>query len=416
MRRLLVLLPAILACNLFSTTDEPLLPAATLELPTPEMSSTPASAPESTHTPTPMPTLTLVRVASMPDPQGFHWVSVVSDLQRPVDLVHTGDERLFAVEQRGVIYVIEGGQVLEPAFLDLRERVNDRANEQGLLGLAFHPDYSQNGYLFVNYSDAGGRTVVSRFQVSEDRNQARADSESLVLSIDQPFSNHNGGGLKFGPDGFLYIGTGDGGSGGDPQGNGQRLDTLLGKMLRIDVDAQDTYAVPPDNPFAAGGGRGEIWSYGLRNPWRFSFDSATGDLYIADVGQRVWEEVNFQAATSHGGENYGWNMREGAHPFSSGDAPDLIEPFAEYSHDAGCSITGGVVVRSASLPTWYGVYLYADYCSGIVWGALRSADGAWEIAILYESDFQISSFGEGADGAVYLLDHDGGVYRLEPRS
>ncbi|MCH7588687.1 MAG: PQQ-dependent sugar dehydrogenase [Chloroflexi bacterium] len=415
LRRLFVLLPALVACNLFSTIGEAPTPVSTLALPVPEITSTPASAPEPTHTPSLMPTPTSLWVASIPEPEDFQWVLVASDFQRPVDLAHAGDKRLFVVEQRGVIYVIEGGQVLEPPFLDIRERVNDRGNEQGLLGLTFHPDYKNNGFFYVNYTDVGGRTAVSRFQVSENPNQALADSEEHILNIDQPFANHNGGGLKFGPDGFLYIGMGDGGSGGDPRGNGQRLDTLLGKMLRIDVDAQDTYAIPAENPFASGGGRGEIWAYGLRNPWRFSFDSATGDLYIADVGQRAWEEVNFQAAASTGGENYGWNIREGAHPFSSEDTLDLIDPFAEYSHDAGCSVTGGVVVRNASLPTWRGVYLYADYCSGIVWGALRTTEGAWEIVILYETDFRISSFGEGADGEIYLLDHGSAVYRLEPR-
>lgn len=341
---------------------------------------------------------------------------MVSQLQRPVDLTHAGDERLFVVEQRGLIYVIEEGQILEPPFLDLRERVNNSGNEQGFLGLAFHPDYAQNGFFYVNYTDAGGSTNISRFQVSDNPNQALPESEALVLGIDQPYANHNGGGLIFGPDGFLYIAAGDGGSGGDPQNNGQRLDTLLGKMLRIDVDRDDPYTIPTSNPFAFEGGRGEIWSYGLRNPWRFSFDSATGDLYIGDVGQRNWEEVNFQESKSHGGENYGWNIREGTHAYASGDSQGLIDPIAEYSHDEGCSVTGGVVVRGDSLPTWHGIYLYADYCTGTVWGAKRSAQGVWEIVSIYDTNFQISSFGEGADNAVYLLDHNGGVYRLEPRS
>jgi glucose/arabinose dehydrogenase len=282
------------------------------------------------------------------------------------------------------------------------------------LGLAFHPDYFSNGKFFVNYTGENGETVISRFQVSNQLDLADPDSELVILRLQQPYANHNGGGLKFGPDGMLYIGTGDGGSGGDPLGNGQRLDTLLGKILRIDVDREQPYDIPLDNPYVSGGGLPEIWAYGLRNPWRFSFDRISGDLFIGDVGQNVWEEINYQPAGSPGGENYGWNLREGSHPFSSEITTGLIDPVAEYPHDFGCSVTGGVVVRSPSLPSWNGVYLYGDYCTGIIWGLLQTEDGFWEASQLFTTPFTISSFGEGFDGEVFVLDYFGAIYQLSP--
>jgi glucose/arabinose dehydrogenase len=331
-----------------------------------------------------------------------------------VDIAHAGDERLFIVEQRGVIHVLEDGETMPMPFLDIRERVNNQANEQGLLGLAFHPAYAQNGFFYLNYTDSSGGTVIARFSVTSDRNLADAASEFQLMNIAQPFRNHNGGVLKFGPDGFLYIGTGDGGSSGDPQGHGQRLDTLLGKILRIDVDSGDPYEIPTSNPFASGGGSAEIWAYGLRNPWRFSFDNATGDLYIGDVGQNQWEEINFQPADSQGGENYGWNIREGAHPYGSDETSGMVDPIAEYDHNPGCSVTGGVVVRDPTLSEWQGVYLYGDYCDGTIWGTLHTSVG-WMGARLFDAGFRISSFGEGSRGEVFALDHGGSVYRLEGR-
>ena len=241
--------------------------------------------------------------------------------------------------------------------------VNDRSNEQGLLGLAFHPGYAQNGFFYINYTGVDGETRISRFSRGQEANRADAESESIVLTIAQPYGNHNGGAIVFGPDGYLYIGTGDGGSGGDPLGNGQRLDTLLGKILRLDVDTAEAYAIPASNPFAQGGGLPEIWAYGLRNPWRITFDRVDGDLYIADVGQNQWEEVNHQPARSSGGENYGWNLREGMHAYAGGEAA-WTDPIVEYDHSLGCSVTGGEIVRDSRLPGWSGIYLYGDYCSG----------------------------------------------------
>ena len=246
---------------------------------------------------------------------------------RPVDIVNAGDSRLFIVEQRGIIKIIDGnGQVLSTPFLDIDARVGSQGNEQGLLGLAFHPDYANNGFFYVNYTNNSGDTRIARFKVSADNpNVADPNSEKLLLPVDQPYSNHNAGDLTFGPDGYLYFGLGDGGSGGDPQNNGQTATAYLGKMLRIDVDNGDPYAIPPTNPFKdTDFYLDEIWATGLRNPWRFSFDRLTGDLWIGDVGQDAWEEIDFQPASSTGGENYGWRCYEGNHVYSmSGSCPDM---------------------------------------------------------------------------------------------
>jgi glucose/arabinose dehydrogenase len=287
-------------------------------------------------------------------------------------------------------------------------------SEQGLLGLAFHPRYSENGFFYVNYTDFNGDTHISRFSVSaENPDLADPASEKLLIFVAQLFRNHNGGSVVFGPDGYLYLGLGDGGSGGDPQGNGQSTQTLLGKILRIDVDSGDPYGIPADNPFANGGGLPEIWAFGLRNPWRFSFDSLTGDAYIADVGQNQWEEIDFLPAGSSSGANFGWDYREGNHRFEGiylGD--DLIDPVAEYDHAQGCSVTGGYVYRGVNLPAWQGVYVYGDYCSGRVWALLRNADGAWQNASLFNTGTSISSFGVDEAGEIYLVDHTGDVYLL----
>ncbi len=263
--------------------------------------------------------------------------------------------------------------------------MRDQGNEQGLLGLVFHPEYLSKGYFYVNYSGAGGATQIARFHASDDPQRADPASESPVLAFDQPYANHNGGALVFGPNGLLYIGVGDGGSGGDPQGYGQRLDTLLGKILRVDVDQDLPYVIPPDNPFAAGGGRPEIWAFGLRNPWRIAFDQATGDLYIGDVGQNSVEEVDFQPAAAPGGRNYGWNLREGSRAYAGGTAEGLIEPIAEYDHSLGCSVTGGVVIRDPRLLDWAGVYLHGDFCSSRVWGLRQNGQGGWLQADLQQT-------------------------------
>ncbi len=353
-------------------------------------------------------------VTGLPNPGTAQWVPVAQGLTHPVDLQAAGDERLFVVQQPGAIRIIADGEVRDNPFLDIRDRVLDDAFERGLLGLAFDPDYDENGMFYVNYTGSGGHTRISRFKVTGDPNLADPASEQVLLTIDQPFANHNGGGLTFGPDGYLYIGVGDGGSGGDPRGNAQDLTTILGTLLRIDVHGGDPYAVPPDNPFLGSeGARPEIWDYGLRNPWRFAFDPANGDLYIADVGQNQWEEINFESAGSGGGVNYGWNLLEGSHPYEGGGDGTTL-PVAEYDHGLGCSVTGGVVVRDPQLPGWEGVYLYGDFCSGNLWGLVRDAGGGWISERLYGTDFRISAFGTDNMGRVHLLDHNGGIYRLAP--
>ncbi len=363
----------------------------------------------------PQPTKAPVEQSSaldMPIANTATWTLIAGDFRRPVLVTHAGDERVFVVEQEGLIWILQDGQRLAEPFIDIRQRVNDRSSEQGLLGLAFHRDYSDNGLFYLNYTASEGETRISRFSASPDPNRADVESESILLTIAQPYRNHNGGSIVFGPDGYLYIGTGDGGSGGDPLGNGQRLDTLLGKILRLDVDAASSYAIPPDNPILQGGGLPEIWAYGLRNPWRIAFDLKTGDLYIADVGQNQWEEVNHQPANSPGGENYGWNLREGAHPYAGGGA-DWIDPVVEYDHSLGCSVTGGEVVRDPRLLDWSGVYLYGDYCKGHIWGLLK-VDQGWLSQLLFETSYSLSSFGQDAIGRIYLADHGGGIYRLDP--
>jgi len=315
---------------------------------------------------------------------------------------------LFILEQNGRIVIYQNGEILSTPFLDITGEVGSSGNEQGLLGLAFHPDYPENGLFFVNYTNRGGDTVIARFHVSADPNAAEAASERLVLAIPQPFPNHNGGVLAFGPDGYLYAGLGDGGSGGDPLGNAQNIDVLLGKILRLDVDSGDPYSIPSNNPFD-----NEIWAYGLRNPWRFSFDHLTNDLYIGDVGQNTWEEIDFLPAGSNGGANFGWNIMEGNHPYKGSGQPDLIPPVAEYSHsEGGCSVTGGYVYRGQALPEWQGIYLYGDFCTGLIWGLIRNESG-WQSKVLFDTDFSISSFGVDEAGELYITDLQGTIHRLE---
>lgn len=339
-------------------------------------------------------------------------------LVQPTYLTHAGDDRLFVVEQPGRIRIFQAGRLFEQPFLDIAERVNSDGNEQGLLSVAFHPDYKNNRQFFVNYTrEPDGATVIERYTVSPT-DPARADAQSgkVILTIDQPEVNHNGGQLQFGPDGYLYIGMGDGGGAGDRHGsigNGQDRNALLGKILRINVTDQDTYAIPPDNPFGT-----EVWSYGWRNPWRFSFDRATHDLYIADVGQNTYEEVDFQPAASQGGENYGWRIMEGLHCYNPQEGcqqAGLVLPVAEYSHnEGGCSITGGYVYRGTQSPPLTGFYFFGDYCTGYLWSLQRSGD-QWQREKRLETDLRISSFGEDLSGEIYMLDHEGGVYRLRAK-
>ena len=398
--------------------------------PTGEASSTPRPTIEPTLTVTvpvtatvtviiPTATPTPVTVTELPDPSGYTWHLVVSGLDKPEGLVNAGDSsgRLFIIEQAGLIRVLQDGNLLTVPFLDLTMKVSC-CGEQGLLGLAFHPKYRENGFFYVDYTEKVDNqlyTVISRFNLSaNDPNQADPASEMRLLQIEQPYQNHNGGELQFGPDGYLYIGMGDGGSAGDPLGNGQSVETLLGKILRIDVDSSEPYAIPPGNPFAEGGGLWEIWHYGLRNPWRFSFDRLNGDLYIGDVGQDSWEEISYLPAGNPGGENLGWSFYEGSHPYRGSPPLDavFVMPVAEYGHDLGNSITGGYVYRGRELPSWQGVYIYGDFSSGRVWGLLHLPDGGWQNAILYDTNANISSFGLDENGELYLVDYKGNLLIL----
>ncbi len=355
--------------------------------------------------------------------EGAPWPRValtlrVSGLDRPTHITHAGDSsgRLFVTEQKGRILIVSRNTLLKKPFLDIRSRVGC-CGERGLLSVAFPPGYEKKKYFYVNYTNRSGDTVVARYRVAAKQDSADPASEEILLTIDQPYSNHNGGQLAFGPDGYLYIGMGDGGSGGDPRKNGQKTSTLLGKLLRIDVESGGRqYAIPKDNPFARKKGyRPEIWALGLRNPWRFSFDRRTGDLYIADVGQNEYEEIHFQPASSNGGENYGWNIMEGGHCYRARtcSTDGLVLPIAEYDHSEGCSITGGMVYRGRAYPSLRGMYLYGDYCSGRIWG-LRRSGAAWEKALLIDTSIDISTFGEDEAGNVYVADHgEGRVYSIE---
>ncbi len=412
------------------STPTPIVQPTGVQPTVPQPTRTPTQAPTAPPSTSTRPPATATPTSAGPRPSFTLDVeAIASGYERPVYLTHAGDDsgRLFVVEQAGRITVIdaERGEPLETPFLDITPLVNSRANERGLLSVAFHPDYASNGLLFVNYTRVpDGATVIARYHVSSDPNIADPNSGVTILTIDQPEANHNGGLIKFGPDGYLYIGMGDGGGAGDRHGtigNGQDLSALLGKMLRIDVDGGEPYAIPPSNPFADGtNARAEIWAFGLRNPWRFSFDRATGDLYTADVGQGQYEEVNFQPASSSGGENYGWRMMEGVHCFNPRqdcDPTGLTLPVAEYIHGSGCSITGGYVYRGAAYPWLDGVYFFADYCSGIVWSLERAASGEWEMRERIRANFNVSSFGEDQDGELYLVGHDdGAIYRLTSTS
>lgn len=355
-----------------------------------------------------------------PQPPAFPEITLrafATGFSEPVSLTHAGDGsgRLFVVERRGTIRIIKNGAVVATPLLDLTGVVRATGEEQGLLGLAFPPQFPTRNHFYVHYTGRSGigDTVVARHALSIDANIANAQGETL-LTVVQPFANHNGGQLAFGPDGLLYLALGDGGSGsgGDPSGNAQNLSSRLGKLLRIDVEAGVLpYAIPPGNPFAS-----EVWAYGLRNPWRFSFDRATGDLYIADVGEALFEEINFQPAGAAGGQNYGWNVMEGAHCFNGAtcDQTGRVRPVAEYDHAGGnCSVTGGFVYRGSQYPSLQGIYLYADFCSGRIWGLRRTGAG-WENALLLDTDLLISTFGEDEQGNLYLADFgDGVVYKVD---
>ena len=341
----------------------------------------------------------------------------------PVDLVNAGGATMYVVEKAGVIQLLDSaGNMGDEPFLDIRSRVSDNRNERGLLGLVFHPNYPTTPYFFVNYTNNSGNTVIARFEVdSIDDEKALPFSEKTILTINQPFTNHNAGDLLFGPDGYLYIPMGDGGDAGDPQNRSQNPMSLLGKLLRIDIDTGDPYAIPPDNPWADDDFTAdEIWAFGLRNPWRADFDPMTGDLFMADVGQNAFEEINVQPATSTGGENYGWRCYEAHAPFNLLNCPDsgYTFPVHSYPHPPGsfcrASITGGVIYRGNQFPGLDGKYIFGDYCSGVVGLLYQDGNLAWqEDTVTFFDPFDITSFGRDRHGEVYLVGStSGGIYRM----
>jgi glucose/arabinose dehydrogenase len=351
--------------------------------------------------------------------QDLELESFASGFNRPVNIKHAGDDRLFVVEQDGIIKIVNSdGTVETNNFLDIDNIVGSTGNEQGLLGLAFHPNFATNGYFFVNYTNNSGDTVISRFsRIGVDPTIADPNSELIILTYSQPYTNHNGGELQFGPDGYLYISSGDGGSGGDPQNNGQNLNSLLGKLLRIDVNnssASNPYAIPADNPFVGNASaRDEIWAYGLRNPWKFSFDSANDDLWIADVGQNAREEIN-QAVSTAAGLNYGWRCYEGNSSYNLSGCPSsstMTFPISEYSHSGGrCSITGGYVYRGSTYPNLVGAYLFGDVCSQEI-GYLKFENGSWNSTFESFSGNWVA-FGEDINGELYVSNLSGSIFKI----
>jgi glucose/arabinose dehydrogenase len=360
-----------------------------------------------------------------PDPSAAASLEVVaSGLDGPLYLTAAPGEadRLYVVERPGRIRIVENGSLVETPFLDITS-ITSGGGERGLLGLAFHPDYGGNGTFFVNHTDVAGDTRVVRYTVSPSGDTADPGSATELLQVGQPFSNHNGGQLAFGPDGMLYIGLGDGGSSGDPNGNGQDPSTLLGTILRIDVDGGAPYAIPADNPFADGAdGAPEVWMYGLRNPWRFSFDATNGDIYVADVGQNEIEEVSVLSAAEAGGANLGWNVLEGTRCYDAEtcDRTGLVLPAHEYTHDEGCSITGGYVYRGSAVPELEGRYFYGDYCGGWIRSFRLGSDGSATDVSDHTDAFgsvgDLASFGVDAAGELYVLGLDGTVHRMVPPS
>jgi glucose/arabinose dehydrogenase len=414
MKRILFLLVSMIllvGCGTLSPNSaRPTITAPTTETSTGLAHSTPAVLPPAT---TAASANNVGNAVAFPDSSMYKWTPVVSGLESPTDIQFPddGSGRMFVLQQPGRIALVRDGQMSQTAFLDLESKVGSGGNEQGLLGLAFHPKVKDNPYFYVNYTDTNGNTVIARFQADGDA--ADPASEKDLIHVDQPFPNHNGGVLAFGPDGYLYAGLGDGGSADDPFGNGQNKSVLLGKILRVDVDHGDPYLIPADNPFG-----NEIWDFGLRNPWRFSFDKVTGDLYIGDVGQDTWEEVDVVGA-GQGGLDFGWNYREASHVFK-GSPPaslKLTYPVDEYSHASGrCSITGGFVYRG-SLPAWQGIYFYGDYCSGEIWGMMRTSDPSsktgWVSQVLFRTGGNITTFGQDPTGEIYYADRAGTIYKLQ---
>jgi glucose/arabinose dehydrogenase len=360
----------------------------------------------------------------------FTSTRLITGLSRPVQVVAAPNDydRIFIVEQRSGstgrirIFNLDTNTLNSTAFLSLSVSTS---SEQGLLGLAFHPNYDQNGYFYVNYTASNGDTYIKRYTVSSNPDIANSSSGYTIMTIDQPYSNHNGGWLGFGPDGYLYIGTGDGGSGGDPGNRAQDItNQKLGKMLRIDVDGGLPYAIPASNPFVGITGDDEIWAYGLRNPWRCSFDSQTGDLWMGDVGQNAYEEITFQPASSTGGENYGWRCYEGNHAYSTGGCPNqstMTFPVWEYPHSSGCSVTGGEIYRGSAIAGLQGTYFFADYCYSTIWSFRYDGSSVYDyqnrtsqLSPDIGSISSISGFGRDAAGEMYICDLNGEVFKIVP--
>lgn len=355
-------------------------------------------------------------VAPTPTAKKLTTTAVYSGLTGPtaITAAHSSD-RLYIAEQSGIIRIAENGQLAKKPFIDIRENVQAKG-EMGLLGIAFHPNLANDRRVFLNYVDNNQVTNISSFTVANNFLSADPQSEKVLLQLQQPYANHNGGELQFGPDGFLYIATGDGGSGGDPQDRAQDLSNLFGKILRVDIDNGDPYKIPSDNPFVkTAGAKGEIWHYGLRNPWRFSFDKKTGAMWIADVGQNKWEEVSY-ASNNKSGLNFGWRCYEARHQYNlegCGAASGYTKPVVEYDHSAGrCSVTGGYVYRGTKHPSLEGYYIYADFCGGQLYVGTLSGTN-WKTGLSLETDFRPTTFGQDNNGELYIADSASGtIYQL----
>jgi glucose/arabinose dehydrogenase len=388
--------------------------------PTPTPRPTPKPTPKLTPTPAPTPTPTPAPAGWDPNHVSVRFTTVATVPGQPLAIANAGDGsgRLFVADKGGRIYVISGSTVLPTPFLDISAKVST-GGEQGLLGLAFHPRYPADPRVFVDYTNTAGDTVVSSFTVSAaNPNAVDPGSEVVVLGVDQPYENHNGGTIQFGRDGYLYIALGDGGSGGDPLNNAQNLGTLLGNILRIDIDhaaGGNAYAIPASNPFVgSSGARGEIWLYGLRNPFRFSFDRATGDLWIGDVGQNAWEEIDV-ARAGVSGLDFGWRVLEGNHCYSPStgcSTAGMTAPVIEYAHTYGCAVIGGNVYRGSAYPVLRGGYVFADECTGITWAISAAANGPQALVKVADGPGGIAGFGEDEAGELYAAALGGQVYRV----
>lgn len=406
-----LLLGVLTACGGAQTAEPTRAPLAPIAAPAATTAAVATTAPVAVATSVPASTAAAPTAAALTTsgPVAIRLEAVADGFDRPVFVTHSqADDTLYVVEKPGRINALRDGE--RAVVLDIADRVKSSGNEQGLLGLAFHPAFPTDDRLFVNYSNVDGDTIIASFRVTAS--VADPASETILLEIDQPYANHNGGMIAFGPDGMLYIGMGDGGAAGDPQGHAQNLDSLLGKVLRIDVNSGDPYDIPADNPWAQGGARPEIYAIGVRNPWRFSFDRTTGDLVMGDVGQNRLEEVNITPLAEVAGANYGWNITEGDSCFRGDcDLMAFVEPVATYGRSEGCSVTGGYVYRGAQFPQLVGQYIYGDFCSGRVWSVQPGASG-WQISIVAETGEQISSFGEDRAGELYLVSYNGSIWRV----